>query len=98
MQRQPPPEGFPLIKLSPMRPSLRPRSLAAALPPVLALFVALAAGCTDGMSRIDEIYGIKVNSEVERVDKVRERFPWYFDDTIQQADDEKAKIEYGGSD
>jgi uncharacterized protein (TIGR01319 family) len=42
----------------------------------------------DGMCRADEIYGEKVNSEIERVDKVRERFPWYFDESIQQADDE----------
>ncbi len=42
----------------------------------------------DGMCRIDEIYGVKVNSEFERVDLVRERFPWYFDENIQQADDE----------
>jgi uncharacterized protein (TIGR01319 family) len=52
----------------------------------------LAGACrtkvVKGMSRIDEVYGIKVNSEFERVDKVRERFPWYFDDSIQQADDE----------
>lgn len=42
----------------------------------------------NGMCRVDEIYGAKVNSEFERVDKVRERFPWYFDETIQRADDE----------
>lgn len=41
-----------------------------------------------GMCRADEIYGVKINSEFERVDKVRERFPWYFDDSIAQADDE----------
>jgi uncharacterized protein (TIGR01319 family) len=42
----------------------------------------------DGMCRADEIYGQKVSSEFERVDKVRQRFPWYFDESIQQADDE----------
>jgi uncharacterized protein (TIGR01319 family) len=42
----------------------------------------------DGMCRIDEVYGVKVNSEFERVDLVRQRFPWYFDESIQQADDE----------
>ena len=52
----------------------------------------LAGACrthvVDGMCRVDEIYGVKVNSEFERVDMVRERFPWYFDESIQQADDE----------
>ena len=52
----------------------------------------LAGACRtkviDGMSRIDEIYGVKVESEFERVDMVRQRFPWYFDESIQQADDE----------
>jgi uncharacterized protein (TIGR01319 family) len=42
----------------------------------------------EGMCRIDEVYGVKVNNEFERVDLVRQRFPWYFDDNIQQADDE----------
>jgi uncharacterized protein (TIGR01319 family) len=42
----------------------------------------------EGMCRADEIYGVKVNSEFERVDKVRQRFPWYFDESIQQADDQ----------
>ena len=40
-----------------------------------------------GMCRVDEIYGLKVNSEFERVDLVRQRFPWYFDEKIQRADD-----------
>ncbi|MBE7469652.1 MAG: glutamate mutase L [Anaerolineales bacterium] len=47
----------------------------------------------DGMCRIDEIYGVKVNSEFERVDRVRQRFPWYFDETIERADDESFIIE-----
>jgi uncharacterized protein (TIGR01319 family) len=42
----------------------------------------------DGMCRIDEIYGEKVDSEFERVDRVRQRFPWYFDEKIQQANDD----------
>ena len=52
----------------------------------------LAGACrtkvVDGMCRIDEIYGITVSDEFERVDLVRQRFPWYFDENIQQADDE----------
>jgi len=52
----------------------------------------LAGACRtkveNGMCRIDEIYGEPVASEFERVDRVRERFPWYFDESIQQADDE----------
>jgi uncharacterized protein (TIGR01319 family) len=52
----------------------------------------LAGACrtkvVDGMCRTDEIYGVTVNSEFERVDMVRNRFPWYFDENIQQADDE----------
>ncbi len=51
----------------------------------------LAGACrtkvVDGMCRTDQVYGIKVKSEFERVDLVRRRFPWYFDDQIQQADD-----------
>lgn len=47
----------------------------------------------DGMCRIDEIYGIKVNSEFERVDRVRQRFPWYFDETIERANDESFIVE-----
>ncbi|MCL4294621.1 MAG: glutamate mutase L [Anaerolineae bacterium] len=47
----------------------------------------------DGMCRIDEIYGVKVNSEFERVDRVRQRFPWYFDETIARADDESFIVE-----
>lgn len=42
----------------------------------------------DGMCRIDEWDGRKVANEFERVDLVRQRFPWYFDESIQRADDE----------
>jgi uncharacterized protein (TIGR01319 family) len=41
----------------------------------------------DGMCRIDEWDGIKVNSEFERVDLVRDRYPWYFDKNVSQADE-----------
>jgi uncharacterized protein (TIGR01319 family) len=47
----------------------------------------------EGMCRADEIYGVKINSEFERADMVRERFPWYFDESIQQADDENFIVE-----
>lgn len=46
-----------------------------------------------GMCRIDEIYGVKVNNEFERVDMVRQRFPWYFDESIERADDENYIVE-----
>lgn len=46
-----------------------------------------------GMCRTEEIYGIKVKNEFERVDLVRQRFPWYFDETIQHADDASYIIE-----
>ncbi|HET6445531.1 MAG TPA: glutamate mutase L [candidate division Zixibacteria bacterium] len=42
----------------------------------------------NGMCCIDECYGIKVSSEFERVDLVRQRFPWYFDENIRDAADE----------
>ncbi|MCP4165114.1 MAG: hypothetical protein GY759_04375 [Chloroflexi bacterium] len=42
----------------------------------------------DGMCRCYEWDGIPVSSEFERVDLVRNRFPWYFDKTITHADDE----------
>jgi uncharacterized protein (TIGR01319 family) len=42
----------------------------------------------DGMCRIDEWDGLKVKDEFERVDLVRGRYPWYFDKTISQADDD----------
>ena len=52
----------------------------------------LAGDCrttvVNGMCRADEIYGVKVKDEFERVDRVRQRFPWYFDESIQRADDE----------
>ena len=41
----------------------------------------------DGMCRIDEWDGIKVKDEFERVDLVRERFPWYFYKDVTQADE-----------
>ena len=51
----------------------------------------LAGDCrtkvVDGMCRADEIYGTKVESEFQRVDLVRSRFPWYFDESVQRADD-----------
>lgn len=42
----------------------------------------------DGMCRIEEWDGIKVKSEFERVDLVRERYPWYFYKDISRADDD----------
>jgi uncharacterized protein (TIGR01319 family) len=42
----------------------------------------------DGMCRIEEWDGIKVKNEFERVDLVRERYPWYFYKDISQANDE----------
>jgi uncharacterized protein (TIGR01319 family) len=42
----------------------------------------------DGMCRIDEWDGIKVNSEFERIDLVRERYPWYFYKDVSRADDD----------
>ena len=41
----------------------------------------------NGMCRIDEWNGIKVYSEMERVDLVRNTFPWYFYKHISLADD-----------
>jgi uncharacterized protein (TIGR01319 family) len=41
----------------------------------------------DGMCRIDEWDGIRVGSEFERVDLVRQRYPWYFYREVSQADD-----------
>jgi uncharacterized protein (TIGR01319 family) len=41
----------------------------------------------DGMCRIDEWNGIQVYSEMERVDLVRQTYPWYFYKDITQADD-----------
>jgi uncharacterized protein (TIGR01319 family) len=42
---------------------------------------------TNGMCRIDEWNGIKVYSEFERVDFVRNTYPWYFDNEISIADE-----------
>jgi uncharacterized protein (TIGR01319 family) len=42
----------------------------------------------NGMCRIDEWDGIKVESEFERVDLVRKRYPWYFYRNISRADDD----------
>jgi uncharacterized protein (TIGR01319 family) len=42
----------------------------------------------DGMCRIDEWDGIKVKSEIERVDLVRKRYPWYFYKDVSHADDD----------
>jgi uncharacterized protein (TIGR01319 family) len=51
----------------------------------------LAGACRtkviNGMCRVVEWDGTKVYSEYERVDRVRQRFPWYFDKTISIADD-----------
>jgi uncharacterized protein (TIGR01319 family) len=41
----------------------------------------------NGMCRIDEWNGIKVYSEMERVDLVRNTYPWYFYKEISQADE-----------
>ena len=42
----------------------------------------------DGMCRIDEWDGIKVKDEIERVDLVRKRYPWYFYKDVSNADDD----------
>ncbi len=42
---------------------------------------------TEGMCRIDEWNGIKVYSEIERVDLVRKTYPWYFYKDVTQADE-----------
>jgi uncharacterized protein (TIGR01319 family) len=41
----------------------------------------------DGCCRIESWDGEEVKDEFERVDKVRQRYPWYFDKNINQADD-----------
>ncbi len=41
----------------------------------------------DGTCRIDEFDKIKVSSEIERVDLVRSRYPWYFDKSVNVADE-----------
>jgi uncharacterized protein (TIGR01319 family) len=51
----------------------------------------LAGACrfkvVNGMCKIDEWNGIKVYSEIERVDMVRKAFPWYFYKEITSADE-----------
>ncbi len=42
----------------------------------------------DGGCVIDEFDGIKVEDEIERVDHVRERNPWFFDKSISHADED----------
>ncbi len=42
----------------------------------------------DGGCVIDEFDGVKVQDEVERVDLVRQRSPWFFDKSISQADED----------
>ena len=44
----------------------------------------------DGTCRIDTFCGKKINNEIDRVDIVRKKFPWYFDKTITQSDDRSA--------
>ncbi len=41
----------------------------------------------NGMCRVDEWNGIKVYSEFERVDLVRQRYPWYFYKDVTRADE-----------
>ncbi len=42
----------------------------------------------DGMCSIDEFNGHKVENELVRVDRVRQRVPWYFLKDVSRADDE----------
>ncbi len=42
----------------------------------------------DGGCVIDEFDGAKVADEIERVDRVRERSPWFFDKSISHADED----------
>jgi uncharacterized protein (TIGR01319 family) len=42
----------------------------------------------NGGCDIDEFNGQKVRDEIERVDKVRQRSPWFFDKTISRADED----------
>lgn len=44
----------------------------------------------DGCCRIDTFCGKEVKDEFERVDIVRNRFPWYFDKNITQSNDRSA--------
>ncbi|MBE0411059.1 MAG: glutamate mutase L [Anaerolineales bacterium] len=52
----------------------------------------MAGACSthvvNGMCRTEEWDGIKVKSEFERVDLVRQRYPWYFYKDVSQADDD----------
>jgi len=41
----------------------------------------------DGTCRIDTFCGGKVKNEIDRVDIVRNKFPWYFDKNVSQSDD-----------
>ena len=41
----------------------------------------------DGTCRIDEFCRQKVKDEIERVDLVRKKFPWYFDKNVSQTDE-----------
>ena len=49
----------------------------------------------DGGCVIDEFRGTKVADEIERVDRVRARSPWFFDKNISRADEESAP--WGGA-
>ncbi len=42
----------------------------------------------DGGCVIDEFDGVRVQEEIERVDLVRQRSPWFFDKSISQADED----------
>jgi uncharacterized protein (TIGR01319 family) len=42
----------------------------------------------DGGCVIDELNGVKVQDEIERVDLIRQRSPWFFDKNISQADED----------
>lgn len=42
----------------------------------------------DGGCVIDEFDGVKVADEIERVDLLRQRSPWFFDKTISRADED----------
>jgi uncharacterized protein (TIGR01319 family) len=41
-----------------------------------------------GACMIDEFDGVKVRDEIDRVDRVRKRSPWFFDKDISQADED----------
>ncbi len=42
----------------------------------------------DGGCIIDEFDGVRIEDEIERVDRVRQRSPWFFDKNISQADED----------